>query len=279
MTIPDLVLNRKRIALGLQYDGSLWHGWQVQPNFETIQSQLHLALQKFTKQKLKSTASGRTDSGVHALQQVIHFDVVNLNRQEYSWVRGVNAFLAPSIRVLWAREMSIDFHARFSAKTRRYIYILHQSPTSWPLFHQRVGWVIHPLNIEWINQALDLLRGRHDFTSFRSTDCQALSPIRTLSTASVSQRGSMFFFHFEAEGFLHNMVRNLMGALLLVGYGKRVPSWISEVLEGKDRRLGPATFMPDGLYFMGPTYDSEWKLPSVEIVDTFFAPFFAHTVS
>src|SRR5690606_38771322 len=197
--------------------------------------------------------AGRTDTGVHALQQVVHVDT-SAQRQPESWVRGLNALLPSSVAVQWAQPVDEDFHARFSALSRTYVYIVRHARVRSPMTHGRMGWVYRPLRLEPMQQAAARLVGEHDFSAFRSSQCQAASPVRTLHALEVRQRGECFVFVFRANAFLHHMVRNLMGALLYVGQGKHGPDWVDTLLQRRDRRLSAPTFSPAGLYLAGVEY-------------------------
>ena len=210
--------------------------------------------------RVSTLCAGRTDAGVHGLMQVVHFDTP-LSRETASWVRGTNAHLPRDIAVQWAREVPDAFHCRASAISRRYAYILLESQVRPSVDVGRVGWVYRPLDIQTISQAAKLLLGEHDFSSFRASSCQALSPVKNLTRIDISQRGAYWRFEFEANAFLHHMIRNIMGCLVAVGQGKYPPGWISEVLAARNRDAAAPTFSPDGLYFLGPRYDAHWGLP------------------
>jgi tRNA pseudouridine38-40 synthase len=254
----------KRIVLGVQYDGAPWHGWQTQPSGTTVQDRLEAALAKFAQRDLSTTCAGRTDTGVHALEQVVHFDT-DLNRDASSWVRGVNAFLPSSIAVRWACEVGHDadgdFHARFSARSRTYRYMLYNHPVRSPLVAGKAGWVFRPLAVDLMQEAATYLLGQHDFSAFRSAECQAKSPIKTIYDAHIERRGDMILFTLHANAFLHHMVRNIVGSLISTGNGTHPPQWIKELLEGRDRKHAAPTFMPDGLYLAKIDYDPKWRLP------------------
>lgn len=249
-----------RIALGLAYDGAPWQGWQTQPGGRTVQDRLETALASFLAQPAATVCAGRTDAGVHALEQVVHLDSPVARRTE-SWVRGVNALLPSSIRVQWARVVNENFHARFSARSRSYIYVLRSHKVASPLLHGKVGWTHRPLELERMREAAAMLQGEHDFSAFRSSECQAASPVRHLDRLDIVQEGDFFIFNFRANAFLHHMVRNLMGALVEVGKRKYPPGWISELLMHGDRRRGPATFPAAGLYLARVSYPKEYALP------------------
>lgn len=250
-----------RIALGLAYDGSGWHGWQTQPDRHTLQDTLQAALARFLDRPAVATiCAGRTDTGVHALQQVVHLDTDAVRRDE-SWVRGLNAHLPSSLRVQWARPVAADFHARFDARARTYFYILHSAPVRSPILHGRVGWVHDVLDESAMQDAAGLLLGQHDFSAFRSAQCQANSPVRTLEKLDIQRQGDLLAFRFCANAFLHHMVRNLMGTLLMVGRRRQPAAWVAEVLAGRDRRRAAATFMADGLYLAHVAYPQAPDLP------------------
>ncbi len=253
-----------RIALGLSYAGSAYLGWQSQAGGNTVQDKLEEALRLFcglpAGQRVVTNCTGRTDSGVHALMQVVHFDTP-IEREPFSWMRGVNRFLPHDIAVQWAQEMPPEFHCRAQARSRRYAYIVLQSPMRPSMDSQRVGWQHLPLSLSAMQNAAQLLIGEHDFSSFRASQCQALSPIKKLMRLDISQRGAYFRFDFEANAFLHHMIRNIMGCLLAIGRGDQDVAWASHVLAAKKREFSAPTFSADGLYFLGPTYAAEWGLP------------------
>lgn len=254
----------KRIVLGIQYDGAPWHGWQTQPGGGTVQDALQAALKKFALTDIVTTCAGRTDAGVHALEQVVHFDTA-LEREMFSWVRGVNAFLPPSIAVRWACEVPPmapdDFHARFSAVARTYHYVLYNHPVRSPLLAGKAGWVFRPLRVEPMREAARHLLGMHDFSSFRAAECQAKSPVKTMHDIRIERQGDIIVFTLRANAFLHHMVRNIVGSLIVIGNGNQPPSWMKEILECRDRSRAAPTFMPDGLYLARISYDAKWALP------------------
>jgi len=249
-----------RLALGISYNGQAYQGWQSQLSGQTIQDQLELALSKFSAHKVSTLCAGRTDAGVHGLMQVVHFDT-RLDRTSSSWVRGTNSFLPRDIAVQWAQPVPDEFHCRASAQSRRYAYVLLESPVRPSIDHGRVGWAFTPLDLGAMQQAARHLLGEHDFTSFRASACQALSPVKVLQSIDITRRGAYWRFDFEANAFLHHMIRNIMGCLLLVGQGKQQPQWLLEVLRRRDRDAAAPTFSPDGLYFLGPRYAAHWGLP------------------
>ncbi|MYZ45153.1 tRNA pseudouridine(38-40) synthase TruA [Schauerella aestuarii] len=261
-----------RIALGLAYDGASWQGWQTQPHGVTVQDELERALAKFAGAPVPTICAGRTDTGVHAAMQVVHLDTALIRREE-SWVRGVNTFLPPSIGIQWAREVPDDFHARFSARARRYTYVLWQGRTRPTLWAGKVGWCHQPLDIDVMRQAAAALVGTHDFSSFRSSQCQAKHPVRTMLCVEIAAIGSFVVFTFEANAFLHHMIRNLMGALLQIGQRRQEPNWMLALLAARDRTQAAATFSPDGLYLSAITYESRFDLGDLDGAATLLAPF------
>lgn len=251
-----------RVALGLEYDGSGFCGWQSQPSGCGIQDCLQQALGQVADQPIRVQAAGRTDSGVHALSQVVHFDTTS-SRPINAWVRGVNAFLPASVRVLWAVEVNEDFHARFSAFRRGYQYLLYNAPVASAVMAGKAGWFHAPLDIEAMRQAACYLIGEHDFSAFRAAECQAKSPVKTLYRADIETFGRCLVFSFDANAFLHHQVRNMVGALVYVGKGNYAADWMQELLAAKDRSFAPPTFPPDGLYLTEVGYDPKWQLPAL----------------
>lgn len=249
-----------RLALGISYNGQAYQGWQSQLSGQTVQDQLELALRRFAAQKISTLCAGRTDAGVHGLMQVVHFDT-RIERTLSSWVRGTNSFLPRDIAVQWAQTVPDEFHCRASALSRRYAYILLESPVRPSVDAGRVGWAFRPLDMNAMQQAAQHLLGEHDFSSFRASACQALSPVKTLQRMEISRRGAYWRFEFEANAFLHHMIRNIMACLIAVGQGKQRPDWVREVLLARDREAAAPTFSPDGLYFLGPRYAPHWGLP------------------
>jgi tRNA pseudouridine38-40 synthase len=250
-----------RIALGISYHGYAYEGWQSQPSGRTVQDRLEQALFDFATQRISTVCAGRTDAGVHGLMQVAHFDT-ELQREDFSWVRGTNRFLPADIAVQWAKPVPDEFHSRASATSRRYAYVLLESPVRPSLDAGRVGWVFRPIDGVAMEKAAAQLLGTHDFTSFRASECQARSPVKTMTDVKVSRRGSYWRIDFEADAFLHHMIRNIMGCLVAIGQGLRPPEWMRDVMDAKDRDAAAPTFAPDGLYFLGPVYDPRWGLPS-----------------
>ena len=254
-----------RLALGVAYRGEAYNGWQSQPDGRTVQDALEKGLSTFAAERIRTMCAGRTDAGVHALMQVVHFDTLR-QRETASWVRGTNAFLPSDIAVQWAQAVPDEFHSRASAVARRYAYVVLESPVRPSVEAGRVGWVYRPLDGDAMRQAALHLMGEHDFSSFRAAQCQAKSPIKTMSNIEISQRagaGSRYWrFEFEANAFLHHMIRNIMGCLLAVGQGSQPPGWLAEVVAARRRNAAAPTFSPDGLYFLGPVYEERHGLPS-----------------
>jgi tRNA pseudouridine38-40 synthase len=250
-----------RLALGISYNGQAYEGWQSQPSGRTIQDRLEHALGKFAARPVSTVCAGRTDAGVHGLMQVVHFDTP-LDREEFSWIRGTNRFLPPDIAVQWAKAVPDAFHSRACATSRRYAYVVLESPVRPSIDAGRVGWVFRPLDDAAMREAAAVLLGQHDFTSFRASACQAKSPVKTIKRIEITRRGPYRRFEFEADAFLHHMIRNIMGCLLAIGQGHQPLSWMAQVLAARDRDAAAPTFSPDGLYFIGPVYGPEWTLPS-----------------
>lgn len=252
-----------KFVLGLEYDGKSFCGWQSQADGCGVQDVLESALAQMAGHAVRVHAAGRTDTGVHALMQVAHFET-ETERPVNAWVRGINANLPPALRVRWAQQADGEFHARFSAERRSYQYLLQVSPVAPALLHGKVGWYHRPLELALMREAAAHLIGEHDFSAFRAAECQAKSPIKHLYQANIMQRGELMLFEFSANAFLHHMVRNLVGCLVYVGHGKQRPSWMLELLLAKDRALAAPTFAPDGLYLTGVHYDPKWGLPVCE---------------
>jgi tRNA pseudouridine38-40 synthase len=266
-----------RIALGLQYDGSRFVGWQTQPSQNTVQDNLEKAIHAFVghtqsiTNPIRVTAAGRTDTGVHALGQVVHFDC-NTNRDPWSWVRGLNSFLPSDIVVNWTQAVDDSFDARFSAFERSYVYALHVGPCRAPTVSSRAGYLMLAadkwLDIAAMQMASQCLFGEHDFSSFRSSECQSKTPIKTVYNIQILDQKPWLYIVVRANAFLHHMVRNLVGSLLAIGQGKQPSEWLAQVLEAKSRQLAAPTFSPDGLYLARVGYPAEHQIP---------APWLAHS--
>ena len=249
-----------RIALGLEYCGTAFRGWQSQAGGGTVQDALEAALSAIAGSPTAAVCAGRTDAGVHASLQVVHFDTTAL-RPLTAWVRGVNSHLPDGVAVLWAQPVEDEFHARFSARGRCYRYFLLNRPQRPGLWRGRAGWHHLPLDLEAMRQAAAVLPGEHDFSAFRAAECQAKSPVKTLREAQVNRSGDCIVFEFRANAFLQHMVRNLVGALVYVGKGAHPPEWIAELIAARDRSLAAPTFSPHGLYLSGIEYEARWQLP------------------
>jgi tRNA pseudouridine38-40 synthase len=250
-----------RIALGLEYDGMPFHGWQSQADGSGVQDAVQRALSEIAGQPVAVIAAGRTDTGVHATMQVVHFDT-DAQRPETAWVRGVNAVLPDAVAVHWATPVADDFHARFTATGRHYTYLLLDRPVRPALLHGRAGWYHQPLALGPMREAAAALIGRHDFTAFRAANCQAKSPVRTLDRLDIAREGNMIRFDLHADAFLYRMVRNIVGALVYVGNARQPPSWIGGLLADRDRARAAPTFASAGLYFTGTDYPVRFNLPA-----------------
>ena len=249
-----------RVVLGVAYRGQAYQGWQSQPSGQTVQDQLECALARFVDQPVRTMCAGRTDTGVHTQNQVVHLDT-DVIREPQSWLRGTNRFLPGDIALQWCRITDETFHARYSAIGRRYVYVLLESAIRPAVEAGSVGWSFRPLNGDAMRSAAQLLIGEHDFSAFRSAECQAASPVKTMRSIAISKRGAYWRFEFDASAFLHHMVRNLMGCLVAVGSGARDVAWLGGVLAAGHRHLAAATYPADGLYFAGPYYDAVHAIP------------------
>jgi tRNA pseudouridine38-40 synthase len=249
-----------KIAIGLEYDGSAFRGWQTQADGRGIQDALELALGQIAGTRIETACAGRTDAGVHALGQVAHFET-DVERPASAWTRGVNALLPTDIAVTWARQVEGDFHARFSATGRRYVYWLLNRSHRPGLLHGRVGWFHRHLDDALMRQAGQCLIGRHDFSAFRAAECQAKTPVKTLRELVISRRGNLLRFELAADAFLQHMVRNIVGTLVYVGCGRQPAEWVGALLNSRDRTRAAPTFSPSGLYLAAVEYDPHWDLP------------------
>ena len=249
-----------RVALGVEYDGRPFKGWQSQADGQTVQDTLQHALSQISGEPISVIAAGRTDTGVHALEQVVHFDT-QAQRPLTAWVRGANALLPDSIAVRWAHLVPDEFHARFSAQGRSYRYVLINRATRPAIHAGKVGWYHAPLDLAMMQTAAQFLIGEHDFSAFRAAQCQAKSPVKLLQQLDICRQGDMIVFDVSADAFLHHMVRNIVGCLVYVGKGKYPPDWLAGVLAGHERRRAAPTFSPDGLYLRHIKYEAKWGLP------------------
>lgn len=249
-----------RIAMGIQYDGAAYNGWQRQTEqLPTIQAALEVALSQVANHRIEIFCAGRTDAGVHATGQVIHFDT-DAQRNERSWTLGANSNLPHDISVLWAQPVDASFHARFAAISRRYQYFIFNNSVRPSLLRQYVAWFHRPLQVETMHEAAQYLLGEHDFSSFRGIDCQAKSPNRCIKAITVTRSKELIILDVTANGFLHHMVRNIMGALLAVGVNDQPPHWIKKVLEQRDRRAASVTAPPQGLYLVNVEYPEHFQI-------------------
>jgi len=249
-----------RIALGVEYDGSAYRGWEQQKNQVTVQQCIERALSRVANRPVTVVTAGRTDSGVHALGQVVHFDT-DVERTPRSWIFGSNANLPGDVAVTWARVVADDFHARFSARSRYYRYLILNRTVRPGLMSGRVSWCYRSLNLEAMQNAAGFLVGEHDFSAYRATACQAKSPVRTVYRLTVERHMDLVMIDVEANAFLHHMVRNIAGVLMAIGSGKYEPRWAQDVLLGRDRRLGGVTAPADGLYLLAVRYPDHCDIP------------------
>lgn len=254
---------RFRIAAIVEYNGADFHGWQRQKHhaLPTVQAALEYAVSKVANQPVKVICAGRTDSGVHASTQVVHFDTDAL-RKDYGWMLGINAHLPEGIAVRWLQPTTFDFHARFSAVARRYRYLIYNKPVRQALFSKQMTWIRQPLDADAMHMAAQHLVGKQDFSSIRAKDCQANTPVRDVQMASVSRHGDIIMLEVQANAFLYHMIRNIVGLLLPIGQGEKPTEWIREVLDKKDRIEAGVTGKPEGLYFVGVNYPQEFAIPS-----------------
>lgn len=250
-----------RLAAGIEYNGYAFSGWQSQHGVRTVQDSLEYALEQVAAQPVRVVTAGRTDTGVHASGQVVHFECERI-RSEYSWFRGVNTYLPKDVRMTWVKQVPVDFHARFSAIRRHYRYIVFNGPTHPAIFFGLVAWIVGDLDIEAMQAASTRLIGRHDFSAFRAAGCQSKTAVRNVNEIYLNQSGPWIWLDISADGFLQHMVRNVMGTLVKVGKGEKEVSWVGQVLESKDRTLAGATAVSSGLYLSGVEYPAEYQIPS-----------------
>ena len=264
MSTPEQTsTHNHRIALGIEYDGSTYSGWQKQkfPQQETIQQYVEAALSKVADRDVVVSCAGRTDAGVHATCQVVHFDS-EIDRGNKAWTQGVNSMLPRTIRVVWSRTQEDDFHARFSALSRRYLYLMYQRDTQSAMLNGRASYSRRELDESSMHVAAQHFLGEQDFTSFRAAGCQSKTAMRNVMHANIYRRGGFLIFDVKANAFLQHMVRNMMGSLLQVGRGDKNPAWIGELLSLQDRAQAAPTALPDGLYLVGVEYPASCGLPS-----------------
>jgi tRNA pseudouridine38-40 synthase len=249
-----------RLAAGLEYEGTAYAGWQAQNHAQGVQNLVEQALSRIADRPVSTVCAGRTDAGVHALGQVIHFDV-GVERPLDAWLLGSNSHLPSDISLRWVRAVPPDFHARHSARARRYRYLIHNSRSRSGLYAHRAAWCTHPLDAQRMHAAAQSLLGEHDFSAYRAAECQSRSPNRNVLEITVARQGEWLSIEVEANAFLHHMVRNIAGVLIAIGRGDQPGDWARQVLEGRDRRLGGVTAAPEGLYFLAARYDAAFGLP------------------
>jgi tRNA pseudouridine38-40 synthase len=250
-----------RIALGIEYDGAAFLGWQAQTAGRTVQQSVERALSAVADEDIKIVCAGRTDTGVHATGQVIHFDST-ARRGDDNWIRGANSNLSGDVRIQWSREVDAGFHARFSARRRHYRYVILNRPAAPALLRARVCWERQPLQVERMQSAARYLCGEHDFSSFRAAACQAKSPVRTIYRLDVTQSGHCIYIDVVANAFLHHMVRCIAGVLIAAGRGEQAPDWVASLLHARDRTVGGVNAPAGGLYLVDVAYDDRYQLPS-----------------
>jgi len=252
---------QSRVALGIEYDGSEYYGFQKQKSTEqTIQGNLENSISKVANHSIKTFCSGRTDAGVHAFMQVVHFDTES-RRSTREWVRGINSYLPHDIKVLWSKELDETFHARFSATHRSYLYRILNNQTPSALWSKRSLFVPQKLDIRAMRAASKYLIGEHDFSSFRGSGCQSNSPVRTIENIKITKKNNFITFELRANAFLLHMVRIIIGTLLMVGKREIKPVEMKNILNEKDRRISGKTVSSSGLYFLGPKYPAKYHLP------------------
>ena len=249
-----------KVAVCIEYDGSKFCGWQIQHGQPSVQSVVEAALSEIADHRVRVHCAGRTDTGVHACGQVVHFET-HSQRPEKSWVFGANSKLPEGVALLWARQVDDAFHARFSAITRRYRYVLLNRRVPPAYLAKRVSWVPRPLNIKRMQSACEMLVGTHDFSAFRSARCRNKVPVKTVTRLELNRCDDWIWLDIEASGFLHHMVRNIIGVLLPIGCEDQPVDWAEQVLDSRDRTLGGMTAPADGLYFVSATYPREYELP------------------
>lgn len=258
-----------RIAAGIEYNGNAYHGFQIQSSgVPTVAAALEKAFSKIADHSIHIVCAGRTDAGVHASGQVVHFDTT-ASRSEKAWVVGTNSILPPDVSVRWVKVVSETFHARFTARGRRYRYVIYNDACKPAIGCEYITWQRNPLNVKKMQKASQYLIGEHDFTSFRSSECQAAQPVRIVRELNVTQNGPWIIVEIEATAFLHNMVRNIVGTLYEVGMGKQEPIWLKLVLDARNRVKAGATAPPTGLYLVDVTYPPEFDLPKMMLGPSF----------
>ncbi len=249
-----------RYAAIIEYDGSQFNGWQIQPHAPSVQAAVEVALAHVADEPVRVHTAGRTDTGVHAVGQVIHFDTDKL-RSNYGWLRGANTKLPDSVAIKWINLVDDEFHARFSAQSRRYRYILNTRKIPLGILADYVSRYPLDLDLEAMRSALLALIGTHDFSAYRASGCQSMDPVKTMHSIELNQQGDWLWLDICGNGFLQHMVRNIVGVLLKIGAGERDVSWAAEVLESRDRKQAGVTAKPNGLYFVEAKYEKRFGLP------------------
>jgi len=258
-----------RIALGIEYEGTNYHGWQRQPELPSVQSTLEKAISIVADQEINIFCAGRTDSGVHATGQVVHFDYTNIQTRDLNaWTMGVNCFLPNDISVKWAKIVPLDFHARFSATSRRYQYYIYINKHNRALLNNRALWVYRELDIAKMQLACQDLLGEQDFSCFKSSECQSASPMRNVIKADMIKINNFIVFDITANAFLHHMIRNIISCLIEIGLNKRSVNWLCDLIKSKDRKKAAKTAAPHGLYLVDVKYDAKFNL-----IDNLVLPF------
>lgn len=249
-----------RLAAGIEYRGSRFDGWQRQAGRRTVQQKIESALTRVANHPVTIQCAGRTDAGVHAVRQIAHFDTTSC-REGHSWVFGANSNLPGDVNLNWVVPVCDGFHARFSARSRRYRYYILNRRTRTSIFQDLLTWETQPLDVSLMARAAACLVGEHDFSSYRATACQARSPVRRVMELKVWRQNDLVIIEIEANAFLHHMVRNIAGVLIMIGQGKQGIEWAQEVLLARDRSLGGITAPPNGLFLLDVVYDDEHGLP------------------
>jgi tRNA pseudouridine38-40 synthase len=259
-----------KIALGIEYTGCNYYGWQKQSITPTIQQTLESALSVVADESIQVICAGRTDTGVHAIQQVVHFETSSI-RDTHAWVLGTNSNLSKDIAVIWAMNIDDEFHARYSAESRTYQYLILNRQARPAILNGLITWECRPLDFEKMNLASKCFIGEHDFTSYRAVACQANSPVRTIHNLEISRLDEWLIITVCANAFLHHMVRNIVGVLMAIGLDKKEVNWAAEVLHAKDRTVGGITAPADGLYLVNVQYPARFAIPAAKTVLEKFA--------
>ena len=251
---------QRRYALGIEYDGSRFHGWQVQSGVRSVQESLESALSTVAAEPVRVITAGRTDTGVHATGQVVHFDST-AHRSPGAWLRGANTSSPAGIAVNWVRPVSAEFHARFGATSRAYRYVIFCRPVRPTFLEGKVTWTYRHLDVDRMVEAASVLKGRHDFSAYRASRCQSRQPVREIQALTIAGSGPWVWIDIDADGFLHHMVRNIAGVLMAIGAKDKPVDWAAKVLSSRDRRTGGVTAPPDGLYLTRVVYPERFHLP------------------